>query len=649
MPSTPGSPPAAVATPPGAALRRPALLWALLHVPLFLFLYGTSLGLAVSGVRPTFKVLLWPAFVAEAGLLALVAFVVALPFSLHGRLYRVAVPVVTALATIGLGLDGQIYQALGFHINGLVVKVMFQPGALRETGIPLWEAVAFWALGAAWLAAEVWVGGRFLRRFASRRPVFRWALLVLLLAGVERVYTGALAFYGGPAVFAAGQTLPLQAPLRVNRLMARLTGRGTTEMRDPFQSAAERSASRLPLGIAPGSVRFERTPDIVLVLIESLRADFLDSLTMPRLWRRAERGAVFERHYASASSTHYSLFSLFFGLQAQKMDAIVGSGRSPLLFGALKANGYQSRLLAASSVDWMGLKRTVFGDVAGDLDTDFPGIGATRDSAMVARARAWVAGAGPAPVFLMLFFDGTHFNYTYPPRSARFEPVWDAGGTIEAARVPPELIKRRARNAAYEVDWKLDDFLDWFAARRGRAPLVFVTGDHGEEFKEHGHIGHGSGITSEQIHVPMVAVGDGVPPGRYEGVTSHIDLVPTLFSLLGDRHPPQRYADGLSMFAVPPERFVLATVGWEPRYCAIGPDLKATFFGLDAGFGGVEITDPADRPLADGEARFAARAADILRAFTREPAPPPPAAAPDTVAHDPGAAGPPSRPRVPAP
>jgi membrane-anchored protein YejM (alkaline phosphatase superfamily) len=482
----------------------------------------------------------------------------------------------------------------------------------------------------------VWVGGRFLRRFASRRPVFRWALLVLLLAGVERVYTGALAFYGGPAVFAAGQTLPLQAPLRVNRLMARLTGRGTTEMRDPFQSAAERSASRLPLGIAPGSVRFERTPDIVLVLIESLRADFLDSLTMPRLWRRAERGAVFERHYASASSTHYSLFSLFFGLQAQKMDAIV-------------AHGYQSRLLAASSVDWMGLKRTVFGDVAGDLDTDFPGIGATRDSAMVARARAWVAGAGPAPVFLMLFFDGTHFNYTYPPRSARFEPVWDAGGTIEAARVPPELIKRRARNAAYEVDWKLDDFLDWFAARRGRAPLVFVTGDHGEEFKEHGHIGHGSGITSEQIHVPMVAVGDGVPPGRYEGVTSHIDLVPTLFSLLGDRHPPQRYADGLSMFAVPPERFVLATVGWEPRYCAIGPDLKATFFGLDAGFGGVEITDPADRPLADGEARFAARAADILRAFTREPAPPPPAAAPDTVAHDPGAAGPPSRPRVPAP
>jgi hypothetical protein len=236
---------------------------------------------------------------------------------------------------------------------------------------------------------------------------------------------------------------------------------------------------------------------------------------------------------------------------------------------------------------------------------------------MVARAEAWVAAADTAPVFVMLFFDGTHFNYTYPPRSARFAPVWDAGSTMEASRIAPELIQRRARNSAYEVDWKLDDFLAWFAQRRGKAPLVMVTGDHGEEFKEHGHIGHGSGVTNEQIHVPMVVLGEGVPRGRFEGVTSHIDLVPTLFGLLGDRHQPRVYADGIPMYEVPAGRFVLSTVGWEPRWCAVGADLKATFFGLDAGLGGVTVTDPQDRPLPDGDARFAARAPDILRAFVR--------------------------------
>src|SRR5512146_2373178 len=147
MSPTPASPTAAAASAP--AMRRPALAWALLHVPLFLLLYGTSLRLAVGGVRPPFKVLLWPAFAAEASLLALVAFLLALPFSLPRRAYRFAVPVVTTLVTIGLALDGQIYQALGFHINGLVVKVMVQPGALRETGIPVREAVAFGAAGVA--------------------------------------------------------------------------------------------------------------------------------------------------------------------------------------------------------------------------------------------------------------------------------------------------------------------------------------------------------------------------------------------------------------------------------------------------------------------------------------------------------------------
>ena len=103
-------------------------------------------------------------------------------------------------------------------------------------------------------------------------------------------------------------------------------------------------------------------------------------------------------------------------------------------------------------------------------------------------------------------------------------------------------------------------------------------------------------------------------------MTSHIDVVPTLLSLLGDDHPPRSYSDGVSMFGVPADRFVLATVGWEPRYAVTGRDLKATFFAFDAGMGGVVVTDPFDRPLADGEARFSAEAARILRAF-RDPRP----------------------------
>jgi hypothetical protein len=88
-------------------------------------------------------------------------------------------------------------------------------------------------------------------------------------------------------------------------------------------------------------------------------------------------------------------------------------------------------------------------------------------------------------------------------------------------------------------------------------------------------------------------------------------------ALLGDTHPPESYSAGMSMFAAPQDRFVLTTVGWEPTFAAIGKDLKVSFSGMDAGFGGITITDPFDRPLPDGEARFAADAPRILKLFGR--------------------------------
>ena len=212
-----------------------------------------------------------------------------------------------------------------------------------------------------------------------------------------------------------------------------------------------------------------------------------------------------------------------------------------------------------------------------------------------------------------------------------FTPEWDGAGGLKATGAPPELIRNRARNAAHALDRELDGFLADFERARGRAPLVVFTGDHGEEFREQGHLGHGSAVTQEQIHVPAVWFGPGVPRAVVDEPTSHADIVPTLLALLGDTHPPERWSDGLSMFAAPPDRFVVSTVGWEPRYAAIGKDLKVTMY---AGVGAGQITDPDDRPLPDGPARMARSAGRILKALrgeTGSEAAPPSASAPATA------------------
>ena len=67
----------------------------------------------------------------------------------------------------------------------------------------------------------------------------------------------------------------------------------------------------------------------------------------------------------------------------------------------------------------------------------------------------------------------------------------------------------------------------------------------------------------------------------------------------------------MEMFRSPLDRFVVATVGWEPLYAVVGKDLKAR---MAAGVS-LSITDPDDQPLSDGSDALAANAARMMRAL----------------------------------
>src|SRR5262249_51496259 len=110
---------------------------------------------------------------------------------------------------------------------------------------------------------------------------------------------------------------------------------------------------------------------------------------------------------------------------------------------------------------------------------------------------------------------------------------------------------------------------------------------------------------------------DSVRPQVVSSVTSHVDIVPTLFHLLGDTHDPASYSDGAIITAPPPGRFVVSTAGWVPRFAVVGDSLKAQFFGLDAGLGTVTLTGPADQQLPNASALLRLEGPRILRALRR--------------------------------
>jgi arylsulfatase A-like enzyme len=65
--------------------------------------------------------------------------------------------------------------------------------------------------------------------------------------------------------------------------------------------------------------------------------------------------------------------------------------------------------------------------------------------------------------------------------------------------------------------------------------LVIVVSDHGEEFWDHGSVGHGHSIFQELVHVPFLLMWKGVIPAgaRVADNHDHTSIAPTVFEALG--------------------------------------------------------------------------------------------------------------------
>jgi len=70
--------------------------------------------------------------------------------------------------------------------------------------------------------------------------------------------------------------------------------------------------------------------------------------------------------------------------------------------------------------------------------------------------------------------------------------------------------------------------------------LLVVTSDHGEEFMEHGGLGHGTNLRQELVHVPLLMRWPGARiTGVVDSQVGHVDVAPTVLDALGVPRPSE--------------------------------------------------------------------------------------------------------------
>lgn len=329
-------------------------------------------------------------------------------------------------------------------------------------------------------------------------------------------------------------------------------------------------------GAAAGCGR-SQPANVIIVLVDTLRPDRLGvygngrGLT-PAIDELASGGTVFRRAYAQSSWTNPSVATLFTS-RYQSQHGIISFGSNlkddeETLAELFKRRGYstgafvanlllpRSRGFARGFDDWELLTRP---NPAAPPEKPARLKGRGED---VNRATfQWLdqAGRRAGPVFLYVHYMEPHAPYDPPEeriaaqRGDGAPPDRDAvNGFFALPNIPmPDRLLPDAK-VLYDaevagVDAAIGALM---AGLRSRGVLdnavVVLLSDHGEEFKEHGRVGHGQTLYEEVIRVALIIAATARPQAiRIDQPVSVIDIAPTILDLTGA--PPQASYEGRSL------------------------------------------------------------------------------------------------------
>ena len=335
---------------------------------------------------------------------------------------------------------------------------------------------------------------------------------------------------------------------------------------------------RKPVG---GHVSADRRWNIVWIVVESWRFDVFTPENTPNIWQFSRRAQVFDRHMSGGNSTRFGIFSLMYGLHGSYWWSVLAEEREPVLVAKLAEENYRFRILSSSALRYPEFRRTAFVSVLPSISDRFPGQDSPERDVHLARTfDEFLASASPDErFFAFLFLDSPHSPFLFPPAYTKYLPISEP--SVLEAETPAGVrgMFNRYRNSVFYVDSVVGRILDGLA-QRGllERSVVVITGDHGQEFYEHGFFGHGSAFTPEQSRVPLIMYVPQMPFREYSHLTQHQDLPATMLALLGINDPPARYSLGRNMLEVA-ERPYAVVCGY--RDCALQDSEGWVVFGIE--------------------------------------------------------------------
>jgi phosphoglycerol transferase MdoB-like AlkP superfamily enzyme len=282
------------------------------------------------------------------------------------------------------------------------------------------------------------------------------------------------------------------------------------------------------------ATRTWQTPlNLVIVLEESLGAEFVGSLggedLTPNLDAMASDGIWFDQLYATGTRSVRGIEAVISGFTPTSRRSVVKLPETQdnffTLAGLLQDLGYQTSFIYGGEAHFDNMKRFFlnngFQNVVDENDyvnPVFSGSWGVSDEDLFTRAHDEFSAIADQPFFSLVFTSSNHDPFDIPP--GRVEELPGPEGPRQTAiRYADHALGQFIETARQSEYWDNTVFL--------------VLADHNSRV-------YGSQLVPvERFHIPGVILGGSIEPRRVPGVSSQIDLLPTLLSLIGisSEHP----------------------------------------------------------------------------------------------------------------
>lgn len=289
--------------------------------------------------------------------------------------------------------------------------------------------------------------------------------------------------------------------------------------------------------------------NVVLILMESTSAQYVDRETTPNLFRLADTGIQFSHYFTTITKTDQALYSILYSdylpnFRQSLRQLYKRPLPQPSIATVLSKAGYHTAVFYSGDLGFIDTQYLVdsFDEQMGAnqiTGNKWKWSWGAYEEQTVASLSRWLAEHKTHKFFALYSTVFPHHPYFTPDGMAPF-------GT--------DTMANKYRNSLKYADRCIGTLID-FLEKEGlrESTLIVVIGDHGETVSSSFRFGHGLALTPEEIRVPCIISKPSLfkKPMISRLQANHLDISPTILGLLGLQSPRDWLGRNLADVEVP--------------------------------------------------------------------------------------------------